>query len=304
MRKLGALGLILLLVAACSGAATTEPGGDAGSEAPAPGFPFQDGERRGSALDIGFETEVGRRVIRSASLHLHASDTREAYDRIVAAVESKGGYVASASVNPSHRDDAQPVVALTVRVPAERLTETMLTVRGMVDDVVSETQTAHDVTDQFVDLQARLTNLRALETELRAMLEEVRQHPDADPDKVLRVFNELASVRGQIEELQGRINYLSNLTEMATLEMSITQTPAAVPIVSTPWAPAEAAREAARNLVSALQAMANWLIGFAIFTLPVLLLVLTPPAAVGYWAYRKWGRGRKRPPQAAEGATT
>ena len=52
------------------------------------------------------------------------------------------------------------------------------------------------MTDQFIDLEARLTNLEALEVELRALLAEVRQQRDADPDKLLRVYNEIAGVRG------------------------------------------------------------------------------------------------------------
>ena len=144
------------------------------------------------------------------------------------------------------------------------------------------------MTEQFVDLEARLRNLEALEVELRALLEEVRSQPGADPVKLLTVFSELSSVRGQIEQIQGQINYLTDLTALATLEIYVTQTPIGIPIIASAWAPAEAAKDALRNLVTALQGIADWSINFVLFTLPVLLLIFGIPGAVGFYIYRRF----------------
>jgi DNA repair exonuclease SbcCD ATPase subunit len=176
---------------------------------------------------------------------------------------------------------------MVLRVPVTELTSTLRSIKDLADEVVSESQQAQDVSEQFVDLEARLVNLEALETELRALLEEVRAQPDADPEKLLRVFNELAAVRGQIEQIQGQIDYLSNQTDLATVQVGLTQTPLAVPVVEEPWAPAEAAKEAARSLVSTLQSLADWVIGFVIYTLPILILVLTAPLLLAFLVYRR-----------------
>jgi hypothetical protein len=133
-----------------------------------------------SAVPVNLEATQNRQVIRQASLELHASDTRKAYAEIVAMVESAGGFVAHANVAPTSGEDDQPRVSMTLRVPAAQLNATMTAIKDSVDEVVSESQGAEDVTEQYVDLQARLTNLEALEVELRALLEEVRQQPDAD----------------------------------------------------------------------------------------------------------------------------
>ncbi len=291
------------MLAACSGNATT--GQNSGAVETPGGVPDQARDGLvGSEIEVHFEQGGGRRVIRTASLQLHASDTRAAFDSIVALVESTGGFVANAAgVHPAQREDAQPVISIVVRIPAEELTATMRAIKESVDDVVSETVSSQDVSEQYIDLEARLTNLRALEVELRAMLEEVRQQ-DSDPEKVLRVFSELALVRGQIEQLQAQLIHLAGLTELATVEIGITQTPAAVPIVTEPWAPAEAAREAARSLVMSLQGIANWVISFVIYTLPVLILTLAIPVLVGVWVYRKWWRDRLTTPAAPAGLTT
>jgi hypothetical protein len=166
-------------------------------------------------------------------------------------------------------------------------------IKDSVQKVVSESQSADDVTEQFIDLEARLTNLEALEVELRALLTEVRQQPDADPDKLLRVFNEVAAVRGQIEQIQGQLDYLENVVDLATLSIGLTPTPAVVPIVEDTWEPIEVARDALRSLVAGLQGVADWAISFALYTLPMLLILLGIPAIVGFFVYRQW---RKRRP--------
>ncbi|HEX9762773.1 MAG TPA: DUF4349 domain-containing protein [Acidimicrobiia bacterium] len=304
MKRLATILALAILVAACSGTADLADDGGQASVSPEgvesrdeTGAPADLGAPGG--FDVVFEATADRQVIRQASLELWAGDTRATFEEIVILTESVGGFVAQANVHPAAGEDRQPEISMVLRVPAAQLTATMRAIKDAADEVVSETQNAQDVSEQFVDLEARLTNLQALETELRSLLEEVRDHPDADPEKLLRVFTELGSVRGQIEQIQGQINYLSDLTELATIQVAMSQTPAAVPIVEEPWAPAEAAKDAARNLVAALQTMADWVIGFVIYTLPVLLAVLLLPGLILFYAYRKWWKGRDRSPTAA-----
>jgi hypothetical protein len=297
MKRLAALLALGLVLSACtegndSGGleefySAPESGGD---DAPLLRADSGDGEspEAPTNLDIEFDVVENRRVIRQANLQLHASDTRATFDEIIRLTESVGGFVSNANVFPFEGADAQPDVSMTLRIPADQLTAVMTAIKDSVDEVVAESQGARDVTEQFVDLEARLRNFEALEVELRALLEEVRSQPDADPVKLLTVFNELSSVRGQIEQIQGQINYLTDLTAMATLEVYVSQTPIAVPIVASAWAPAEAAKDALRSLVTALQGIADWSINFVLFTLPVLLLILGIPGAVGLYFYRRF----------------
>lgn len=252
------------------------------------------------AIGVNLDVAEDRKVIRQARLELQADDTREAFDRIVALAEAAGGFISDATVNPVQDEADQPAVVMTLRIPAAQLTETMASIKDSVDEVVSESQGAQDVTDQYIDLEARLTNLTALEVELRALLTEVRQQPNADPDELLRVFTEISNVRGEIEQIQGQLNYLDDVVALASLSISLTPTPAAVPIVEDTWQPVEVARDALRNLVNGMQGAAEWAINFGLYTLPMLILTLGLPLLVGFLAYRQW---RKRRPPAGPGPT-
>lgn len=143
-------------------------------------------------------------------------------------------------------------------------------------------------------------NLQALETELVALLAEVREQPDADPAKLLAVFNEVSRVRGEIEQLQGQLNYLNDVVALATLSVYLSPTPAAVPIVEDTWAPLEVARESLRNLVSGLQDIGEWGINFVLYTLPLLVLTLGIPLLVLYLVYRWWKKRRRPAPPSPE----
>jgi hypothetical protein len=300
MKRIMILLTVGLLLAACSGGVEVIEDGvtgiTGGEESDRDGSGGVSAEAPDGQVDVGFDVigviDPDRRVVRRASLQLHAADTREVFDQIVTLTESVGGFVANANVLPTVAEDRQPEISIVLRVPAAQLTEVIRDIKDLADEVVSESQDAQDVSEQFVDLEARLTNLQVLESELRALLEEVSDQPDVDPEKLLRVFTELGSVRGQIEQIQGQINYLADLADLATIQVGLTQTPSAVPIVEEPWAPAEAAKEAVRNLVDSLQGMTEWVIGFVISTLPVLLLALAIPGLLAYLAYRRFWQGR------------
>jgi hypothetical protein len=308
MRRLALILALGVVIAACSGGeGDSLTLGDASGEVSEEGAPVlapdeavttvaaaeEDGDES-RVIGVDLEVTQDRKVIRQAQLQLEADDTRAAFDRIVALAEAAGGFIADATVHPVAGEEDQPSVTVTLRIPAAELTETMNAIKGSVEKVVSESQGAQDVSEQYIDLEARLTNLQALEVELRALLTEVRQQPDADPDKLLRVFSEISSVRGEIELIQGQLNYLDDVVDLATLSIGLTPTPSVVPIVEDTWEPVEVARDALRSLVSGLQGVAGWAIHFALFTLPMLLLTVGIPLLIGFVVYRKWRK--RRPP--------
>ncbi len=311
-RTIIAIGVFGLLLAACSSSDSASEtfmeigsGLDSGGE-----VVFNDDgteqvpvdeERLASSQTVNLDIAVSadRKVIRNVSLQLEADDTRATYDEIVRIAEAAGGFVGSAEVSPVG-EDLPPHVFVTVRLPSANLTDALAKIKDTANEVISESQGAQDVTESFIDLEAQLANLTILETELRALLTDVRAQPDADPEKLLRVFSEISNTRGQIEQIQGQLNYLNDAVDLATVNISIDPTPAAIPIVEEGWAPAETARDASRELVAGLQSFADWMITFTIAVLPLLLLFLVIPGLVVFVAYRFW---KNRKPNRPAGGT-
>ncbi|MEE8114793.1 MAG: DUF4349 domain-containing protein, partial [Nitrososphaerales archaeon] len=86
-----------------------------------------------------------------------------------------------------------------------------------------------DVTEEYVDLQARLTNLDRQEARLQEILGLAR-----NVDEVLKIENELERVRGEIERLTGRINYLESNVAMSTISVNLNQ-PGPAPFPEVDW---------------------------------------------------------------------
>jgi uncharacterized protein DUF4349 len=237
-----------------------------------------------------------RKVIYDGQMQLEASDTRAAFDRIVALVQGSGGFIAATQIGDTGERDEQPTISITLRLPADNLTATLSEIRAVANRVVTESLQSQDVTDEFVDIEAQLRNLKALETELLALLAELRDNNDADPGKLLQVFDQIRATRGEIEQLEGRRQMLENLVSMATLQIGISPLPAAAPIVPTDpaWEPAVQAKAALRDLVEALQGLGGGLIRIGLYTLPILVVVLGPLFLVGWFVWKRLKRHAAR----------
>lgn len=306
---------LAMILTACGGSGVTETFSEIGAPLDGGGEDFYDGDEAGSPanggdaaspddpeeVDIAFAAD--RKVIRNVTLQLEGDDTRATYDEIVSISEGLGGFVSHSDVGPTG-EGQQPYILVTVRIPTANLTEALAGFKDAAAEVVSETQGAQDVTASFIDLEAQLTNLTLLETELRALLEEVRKQPDADPAKLLQVFSEISTTRGEIERIQGQLNYLEDAVDLATVSIEIAPTPAAVPIVEEGWAPAETARDASRDLVAALQNLVDLVITFTIAVLPMLLIAVGIPGIVLWIVYRamRSRRAVQAPPATPVGA--
>jgi hypothetical protein len=303
---LGVLLALTLVLSACAGgdAATSETladiaeydGAEVAVEREAVGEVDAGTTDDGGAANALTDTAVTeRKVIRTGQITVQADDTRSVMDQITTLVEGAGGYVASSQVNPTG-EDRQPSITITIRVPADGLTNALASIRSMATEVVSESIQSQDVTEEYVDIESRLRNLNALETELLALLADVREQPDADPQKLLTVYNEVARVRGDIEVMEGRRRLLDNQASLSTITVSIQPTPVSEPIVDEGWQPLVTARQALGDLVEALQSLGDLAIWFAIFALPVLLIVALPVYVIVRIVRRRNARRRAATP--------
>ncbi len=295
MKRVTWLGLaLLLLLVACSGSGqaaftTVQNGLDVGVTETTSASAAT--TAAASEAPTGVPVATDRQVIYDGSIHFQAANTRDAFDRIVLLVQSSGGLLASSQVGEAVEEE-QPTISLTVRIPTGELTATLNEIRAVADRVITESLQSQDVTDQFVDIEAQLRNLYALEEELLVLLAELRDNNNADPAKLLQVFDQIRITRGEIEQLEGRKQMLTNLVSLATLSMTISPLPAAIPIVPTDpvWEPATQAKEALRSLVSAMQSFGGWVIRFALYTLPVLVLTAGPFIWLAWYLYRRVNR--------------
>jgi hypothetical protein len=212
-----------------------------------------------------------RVVIYSAQISLETSDIQGVLDRIRSLGEGYGGYVAGTSRSTY---GAQAVAEISIRVPEEKF---QIAVREIetYGKILDEHTTSEDVTQQYIDLNARLNNLQNQEQRLREILRIAQT-----VDEILRVENELARVRGEIDSLQGQINYLERNAEMSLICVRLIE-PA--PMFMPPgmdWG------ETLETAIAGFFAVIRGLI--------ILAFTLTPLALIGVPAYYAYKRKRTK----------
>ncbi len=151
-----------------------------------------------------------RIIVRTVDMGIEIDDVRESIDAIGSLAEEMGGWLVSSSHSEEHRG------FVSVRVPAERLEEAILRLRAMAQDVKSEITSSRDVTDEYYDIQARLTNLEATEGALIKLLDRAEKVEDA-----LSIQQSLSEVQGNIERLQGRIKLLEQTAAYSLINVSL-----------------------------------------------------------------------------------
>lgn len=241
--------VVLLLTTSCGGARTAKSTSSANAAAPASQSdglsrdrlkkdgdgggnlsPSDTGAQFALANTTAAQTETApsaRKIIKNAELNLEAAVPEESQQKITAIAESKGGFViesqqSSSDVKVSTRD----VVTMTVRVPAAKFNESLEEIRKTASRVIVETEKGEDVTEEFVDIEARLMAEKALEQQFVEIMKRANSVEDA-----LKVQSQLGAVRTEIERIEGRKRFLENQASLSTIKIRI-QTGAALSATS------------------------------------------------------------------------
>ena len=215
-----------------------------------------------------------RKIIYTATVNLVV----EQFDPIPAQVEALAkrfnAYVANSQITGSPGSPRHG--QWTFRVPADRYEAFLLAARelGEVQRVSSDSQ---DVTEEYYDVEARIRNKKQEETRLLELLSKAT----GKLEDVLAVERELARVRGEIEQMEGRLRVLSNLTTMSTVNLEVSEIKDFVPEeavtyvtrVQRAWHSSTAALASTSQTFSILLiALLPWI---GVLLVPVLLVILT-----------------------------
>ncbi|HET8775797.1 MAG TPA: DUF4349 domain-containing protein [Thermoanaerobaculia bacterium] len=209
---------------------------------------------------------IPRMIVRTADVRIIVADTSKTVDAVTKSVEGAGGYVSGSNI---WREGELLRAKLTLRVPADKLTSTLASIRAQAKRVETETIASEDVSQEFVDLDSQVRNLEATEGELLELLKVARVNSKRATD-VLEVHEQLTVIRGQIEQARGRMRYLSQVTSMSAVALDIVPDAIAQPIVKKGWQPFVVVKDASRALVDLLQNIATVAIWFVIYVVPVL----------------------------------
>jgi hypothetical protein len=238
----------------------------------------------GGAMAGRFSTSgaqpADRKIVRTSCMELTVASPADAAEKIRIFAESLGGYVETAQVSSSQDS---PSATITIRVPAARLEDAKAELRKLSVKVNSEKTDAQDVTRQYVDLEARIRNLRAQEAQYLEIMRSAKKVQD-----MLDVSEKLSEVRGEIEQQQAEFAELSKQVE--TVAITISLLPQAPPeSFSLNWKPLRQLKVATHDALEALADYASTMVGLLLY-LPVILLWVGTVllGALAGWRTLRW----------------
>ena len=234
---------------------------------------------------------VERKIVTNVDMNIRVDDVNGAMEAVTNVVDASGGFVVSVSRT---EDEDETFAFMSFRVPSTILESTLSRVRDISERVERENRSSQDVTTEFVDVEARLGNLRAAEEQLLVLFERSGKVSD-----VLEVQRELTNVRGQVESLQGRLNYLSQTTATSLVSVWFHPTTSTAPISDPAWSPSETARGATRGLAAFGRWSADVAITVAIFS-PVWVPIVAIVLGVVLWDQRRQRKNTEQAKLAAE----
>lgn len=224
-----------------------------------------------------------RKVIHQAQLELKVKNLEKAQMKIENKAAEYGGYVVESNV---YREDEELVEGtITVRVPEAHFQDFLTDSEGEASKVVRRNVTGQDVTEQYVDLKARLKSKRAVEERLLAFMKDAEKTED-----LLKISSDLAVVQEEIEQLTGQMKYLENQTSYSTVTITLSQDRIVVPGIDNKelntW---ERTKKQLATSANLLLKAGSGIIVFIIGNLPI-LIILGGAGAVVHWVIKRRGK--------------
>lgn len=224
-------------------------------------------------------------LIQKAALTLIVESSDEVVSTVSAIVKQQQGYFVDLQDNRSDSRNGLQNVSMQIRIPQSKL-EGTLEKFAQLGTVKSQSRTAEDVSEQLVDLDARLRNLRKQEE----LLLKIMEQRSGSVAEILNVAQELSSIRQSIEQIDAQRKNLQTQVSYATIYLNLEAPAAIAPELKRPvtlqfketW---EDATSSVKNLTFTLLKMGIWVLSFS----PYLAIVL-----LGFYGYRRFQKQRRQ----------
>lgn len=215
-----------------------------------------------------------RLVIKDTTLSLLVENVAGVLGQIENLADRFGGFLVNSHLS---QPEGPSSGSITVRVPEEKRAEAIAAFRALGVKTVSEQVTGRDVTDQYVDIGARLETLEKTKAKFEEILDEAVRIQD-----ILQVQRELVTLQSQIDSFKGQQQYLEGSAKLSRITIYLSTDELALPFTpDTSWRPEVIFKQAVRSLIVNVRALGNVAIWVAVYS-----AVLVPVGLLAAVVYR------------------
>lgn len=199
-------------------------------------------------------------IIRNANISLQVDNISVAMQQITKLADNSGGYVVNSNLTQDSNNVGNTTANIKIRVPAQGLNNALTTLKSLATQILQESISGEDITQQYVDLKSQLTNLQTAKEQLTKIMADATKTPD-----VLSVFK-------QLTEVQGQIKYYTESVAYSLINVDLSMNPMIETAQQKQWKLTEAFVNSYHALIDQLRSITYGLIAFFVYFLPLLLL--------------------------------
>ncbi len=272
----GSLIILAMLLAACGGSGTTSSNNAASLSAPPPAQQSTASSSSGGQQKNGTASYGPKYLIKSSKVSMSVKDTRKVAADLQAWITTTDPRSTSAGIDYEQIDDNQYNVTMTFSVQATMYNQVRDYLRDYAPQhdgkLVNYVETIQDVTNDYVDTQSRLKNLRTEQQRLLTLLSSAQSLSDT-----ITIEQRLTDVEGQIEQIEAHLSDLNSQVTFYNITVSLQPIQAVTPPpANDSWNVSKTfqdALSAAKGLGEVLVTLIIWLATFSVYILPVALIV-------------------------------
>ncbi|QQK81351.1 DUF4349 domain-containing protein [Salicibibacter cibi] len=244
-----------------------------------------DEETNDSTEDITDVDVSDQMIIYNGDISIEVDQFDDAQRQIEEHAEQMDGYVVESNVHDRDDEAGNRSGTFSVRIPQENFTSFLDELEAIGTEVLERSTYGDDVTEEYVDLESRLQSKETVEERLLAFMEEAENTED-----LLDISDDLASTQEEIEQIEGRMNYLENHVAYSTVNIDIQEVAASTLQDRESLNIWGQATSLFTDTVNVLVSLFSGLVIFMIGLSPVIIPLLVIGAAVLFFLKRRQKR--------------
>ena len=205
-----------------------------------------------------------KKIQRNANISIEVKNLDESIDKLNEIILLFNAEIISS--NKGGIDFGQPYANIRIRVLSGNLDSAINEFKKLSTKIISENIYTNDVTEEFIDTEARLKIMKSTEDRFNSLLLK-----SETVEEIIQVEKELMRIRGDIESLEGRLNYLSKTTDTSEINLNLNEQ---VPITGESWKINDSFTSALQNLSSFAKWLADFIINIIVFIPAIIVIAL------------------------------
>ena len=203
-----------------------------------------------------------KKIQRNANLSIEVKNLDDSINKLNEIILLLNAEIISS--NKGGADFGQPYSNIRIRVASNNLNSAIGEFKKLATKIISENVYTNDVTEEFIDTEARLNIMKSTEDRFNLLLSK-----SETVEEIIQVEKELMRIRGDIESLEGRLNYLSKTTDTSEINLNLNEK---IPVTGESWKINESFTSALQNLSSFAKNLADFIINVIVF-IPVIIVL-------------------------------